>query len=130
MQTDYFGQGEGGGVLFSLFAIYVEKRKLSFHPMFLIGTCPMRKAFLRITHMLILISFPWKIAFSLKLLSGHFLGNRSLKTYAAKFHTHHSRIWKQVKLAGSSLLTIYGFESSQLSYTLMSYWCSYILLTK
>ena len=45
----------------------------------------------------------------------------SLKTYAAKFYAHRSRVRKQVKLSGSCLSTIYGFGSTQLSETLMSY---------
>ena len=40
------------------------------------------------------------------------------------------RVWKQVKLSGSSLSTFHGFGSTQLSIILMPYPCSDILLTK
>ena len=59
-----------------------------------------------------------------------FLSKMLLKKYAANFHVHHSRVRKQVKLSGSCLSTIYGFGSTQLSETLMSYRRHNIFLTK
>ena len=53
-----------------------------------------------------------------------------LKTYAANFFAHHSRVRKQIKLSGSCHSTIFRFGSTQLSETLMSYRCSHIFLTK
>ena len=48
----------------------------------------------------------------------------------ADFYAHRSRVRKQVKMSGSCLSTIYGFESKQLSKTLMSYQCSDIFFAK
>ena len=53
-----------------------------------------------------------------------------LKTYAANFYVHHSRVRKKVRLSGTCLSIIYGFGSTQFSETHMSYRCSDIFLIK
>ena len=71
------GGGGSTSVKRFLFSIFVSKN-IVFNPYFSIGTCPMRKLLLWISRGLNLLSFSLKnISFSLKLFSGHFMGNPS-----------------------------------------------------
>ena len=74
------GGGEHFSKTFSIFYMLNSKNRV-FSPYFSIGTCPMRKRLLWISRGLNLLSFfIEKIAFSLKLFSGHFYGQSFIKT--------------------------------------------------
>ena len=68
-----WSRGESTSKKLFLFPIFVEKQKWSFQPIFLIGTCPMRKDFLQITQELNQLSVPRKNNILFETFIGPFL---------------------------------------------------------